>query len=212
MSTTPKRKSKPKKLSVRAEVERLLNKNVEDHEKNIPMIHHGGVYTGGMPSKMTPSCIEEIIDRVSFGELIKNIAKDPHMPAEGTIWKWIRDNQAFAEKYYKAKEFATNILGEDILSIADDGSRDVSVKFNKNGEAYTEVNQEIVKRSEIMIKARQWLMERLNSNKWNERVMSEQAGAAAKSAPSNLNATIKIMLPDNGRPITATLETTAEEV
>lgn len=212
-TTKPKRRSKVKKPSVREEVERLLNKNLEDHEKNLPMIHHGVIPSNGIrPSRMTPSCLDEIIDRVSFGEIIRNISKDEHMPGYSTIWGWIRDNEAFAERYYKAKAFATNVMGEDILSIADDGSNDVHTVYDKYGNPQKEVNQEIVKRSEIRIKARQWLMERMNSTKWNERVMAGEAGASAKSVPSNLNATIKIMLPDNGRPITATLETTAEEV
>lgn len=209
------RKSVPgakKKLSVRDEVEELLNRNVND-EENVPMIHHGVVspYGGvGQPSKMTPSCVEEIIERVSNGEIITKICKDPHMPSANAVWRWIRTKPDFSALYYAAKKFATDVMAEEILAIADDGSQDSIVTTDRHGNERVEMNNEFVKRSEIRIKARQWLMERINSGKYNERVMMEQA--SVKSATPNMNATIKIMLPDNGRPITATLETTAEEV
>lgn len=203
-----------KKNSVREEIEELLNKNTEENKKNLPVMNHGvmprmGIDRGGSPCKMTPSCIAEIIERVSMGETIGRICKDTHMPAAPTVWNWVRNIPEFSQMYYEAKKFQTDVFAEEILSIADDGSSDVSISYDKYGNEKIEVNTEIVKRSEIRIKARQWLMERVNSAKYNERVMMEQA-SVTKNMP-NMNATIKIMLPDNGRPITATFETTTEE-
>lgn len=187
----------------------MVAKNKEDFpEKNhgIMPVPNG---TGFYPSKMTPSCIEEILERITRGESVTSIGKDPHLPTASTIWHWVRKNEDFARLYAEAKKLQMDMYAEDIINIADDSVGDIRMAYDKFGNKVPEVNYEAVKRSELRVKARQWLMERLAPKKYNERILSE-AGATDANAP-RVNATIKIMLPDNGRPI-ASIEAQTIEV
>lgn len=189
----------------------MVEKNKEDFpEKNhgIMPVPNG---TGFYPSKMTPSCVEEIMERIARGESITSIGKESHLPAAHTIWQWIRKNENFARLYHEAKKLQMDMYAEDIINIADDSVGDIRMAYDKFGNKIPEVNFESVKRSELRVKARQWLMERLAPKKYNERNLSESGPDA--NSPS-INATIKIMLPDNGRPIASiepqTIEVTSE--
>lgn len=186
---------------------------VEKNREDFPEINHGIMPvpkgTGFYPSKMTPSCVEEIMERIARGESVTSIGKESHMPAAATIWHWIRKNEDFARLYHEAKKLQMDMYAEDIINIADDSVGDIRLAYDKFGNRVPEVNFEAVKRSELRVKARQWLMERLAPKKYNERVLVE-AGSADAQAP-RINATVKIMLPDNGRPI-ASIEAQTIEV
>lgn len=193
----------------RDEYYELIEKNREEFPERkmgtLPMpVAKGNGGMGFFPSKMTPQCVEEIIERVARGESMTSITKDSHMPSIGTVWNWVRKNEDFARLYHEAKKIQMDMYAEQIINIADDSVGDIRMAYDKFGNKIPEVNFEAVKRSELRVKARQWLMERLSSKKYNERVLAEESGAASQS--SKMNATIKIMLPDNGRPITFDVE------
>ena len=152
----------------------------------------------GQTSLKTPSCIAEILERVARGETLHRIGKDEHMPHESTMWNWVRYDEEFREMYFEAKKMQMDAFAEQIITIADDSVGDIRMAYDKNGDPYPEVNYENVKRSELRTKVRMWLMERLMPKKYSEKVQLD-----TPSGNPLVNATIQIVLPDNGRPIEA---------
>ena len=196
-----KRYRTPTQQEVRAEARELMEiTHSTNRELMLPQNHGTVITANGGESKKTPSCMEEIIERVARGETLHSICKDIHMPAENTVWNWIRNDETFAEMYYEAKRFSMNAYAEDIITIADDSSTDLQKKIcHKSGDWIAEVNYESVRRSELRIRARQWLMERILASRFHERVAGE--AAVPEKGPGNI--TVQIMLPDNQRPINA---------
>ena len=51
----------------------------------------------------SPDIAQEIILRVSEGEVITNICKDEHIPNHRDVYRWMRENANFATEYERAR-------------------------------------------------------------------------------------------------------------
>lgn len=107
---------------------------------------------------MTEAQKDEVIERVSVGETISAISADEHMPATSTIWLELQRDDAFSDRYAKAKEKQLLRMEEDLLAIADNVST---------------VSRAEVDRARLQIDARKWVMSKRLPKKYGERV--EQA-------------------------------------
>ena len=155
---------------------------------------------GGLTKKTEP-ILEEIFSRIAKGETLTHICKEAEMPSTTLFMQWIQYDDDIRERYYRAKEVQAEYFSEEILDIADDSTSDIMQGFDRKGKPIPMVNYENVKRSELRIKARQWLMERIRSGRFNEKVLVAQQEAQNPSMPNLSGATIQIVLPDNGRKV-----------
>jgi hypothetical protein len=114
------------------------------------------VPTMGRPSVYSCKVADVILDRLAAGDLLSAICLQPGMPKENTVRGWVIDNRdSFAERYGRAVQMGLDRHGEGLLSIADDSSGDMTL--DKDGRAV--VNHEHIRRSEVRIRTRQWLLE-----------------------------------------------------
>ena len=75
----------------------------------------------GRPSKYTAALAAEICQRLSDGEDLFGICKDPHIPGESTVRGWVLDDrEGFSAIYARAREIQANKMFEQILAIADE--------------------------------------------------------------------------------------------
>nr|WP_312809334.1 hypothetical protein [Agrobacterium cavarae] len=88
-----------------------------------------------------------------------------------TVFKWLRDNEAFSQQYARAREVQADALFDDILDIADDGRNDWIEKRNADGEniGWME-NGEALKRSQLRIEARKWMAGKLRPKKYGDKL------------------------------------------
>ena len=85
----------------------------------------------------------EITVRLANGEHLKDILQEDHLPTQSTFHKWINQDPEWSARYFAAQEAKMHTLAEETLDIADNtDTRDV-------------------KKAELQVKARQWLVERL---------------------------------------------------
>lgn len=94
----------------------------------------------------------QICERVAEGESIRAICKDRAMPAMSTVFKWLANDETFAEQYARAKEEQADRLFEQVLEIADGAKPDtVSV-------------------ARLQIDARKWMAGKLRPKKYGDRL------------------------------------------
>lgn len=112
-----------------------------------------------------------ICERIALGESVRSICDDDDMPSMSTVFKWLRDNEAFSQQYARAREVQADALFDDILDIADDGRNDWIEKRNADGEniGWME-NGEALRRSQIRIDARKWMAGKLRPKKYGEKI------------------------------------------
>jgi hypothetical protein len=130
---------------------------------------------GGRPSDYSPELAETICNLLIEGNSLRAIEDMDGMPSKTAILRWVAKHPEFRDQYARALEARTDAHADEILAIADDGHNDWmqkqfgdDVKWVENGEA--------IRRSQLRIDARKWLMSKLAPKKYGEKVQQEHSG------------------------------------
>ena len=130
----------------------------------------------GRPTVYTPELADEICERLSQGESLATICRDPHMPPESTVREWVGDDRGndengrpgFAARYARAREQAYQRLADELLELAD---ADCTGPDGKPDNA-------LVQQRRLQVDTRKWLLSKLLPKQYGDRVTAEIAGDA----------------------------------
>jgi hypothetical protein len=78
----------------------------------------------GRPSSYTFEIAEEICERLSSGQSLLQICQDEHMPARVTVYRWAEANEAFRNKFARAREEMAHFHFDHMWEIARDDKGD----------------------------------------------------------------------------------------
>jgi len=134
---------------------------------------------GGRPTLLTQELGDEILERIALGEAVRQICLLPGMPNETTFYRWLLRNEEFRAQYRIAKEAQMDRMEEALVEIADDARNDWMTRESERGGERLAFNDEAVRRSTLRINVRQWLMSKLKSKKYGDKV--EVTGEGAKT-------------------------------
>lgn len=119
-----------------------------------------GKDTRGRKSTYTEELAGEIIERITMGESLTNICRDAHMPRISTVFSWEGLNATFAERLARARRYAVEAWGHQIIDIADKAAT------SKGG----------VNKARLQTDVRRWLMSKLRPERYGERVVAVLEG------------------------------------
>lgn len=122
----------------------------------------------GRPSDLTPEITDTICTRMAEGESLRSICRSEGMPALGTVFRWVANNQLFREQYEAAMAQRTETMFEEILEIADETSSDTIA--TEHGER---PNAEWISRSRLRVDARKWMLSKMLPKKYGDKVTQE---------------------------------------
>lgn len=125
------------------------------------------------PSDYTDEIAAAICERLSEGESLNRICKDPHMPSAGTVFRWLQKHDMFRENYVRAKEEAAELMAEEILDIADEPPA-----MTAEGK----IDAASVQHQRLRIDTRKWIAAKLKPKKYGDKL--ELAGD--KERPLNI--------------------------
>lgn len=74
---------------------------------------------GGWAVQYSPAIAEEVCARVAAGATMRQAAAGPDMPADRTIYSWLREREDFARMFATACEQRADALAEEMLEIVD---------------------------------------------------------------------------------------------
>jgi hypothetical protein len=123
-------------------------------------------------------------------------AENEDFPSRQTIHEWIIKYKDFGDKYTRAKELQAEYLIDEILTISDDGTNDFRAMENSNGIA---VDKEHINRSRLRVDTRKWLASKLVPKIYGDKLQAEHTGKDGKAIEHNVNASVTVYIPDNGR-------------
>ena len=101
----------------------------------------------GRPTLKTPELCKAICERISEGETLTNICRDPDMPAWTTIHDWKRSDDSFRQALARAREQQAEVWAEEVKTLSDD---DLDT-------------HEAIGRARLRMQSRQWLAGKFNS-------------------------------------------------
>lgn len=88
-----------------------------------------------------------------------------------TVFDWIANKKDFADKYARAREAQADFLADELISIADDSSKDTIV--TEKGEI---PNNEWINRSRLRVDTRKWIASKLKPKKYGDKIEAEVKG------------------------------------
>lgn len=127
------------------------------------------------PTKYTEKLAAQICELIADGASVRAVCASEDMPAKSTVFRWLTENKSFQDQYTRAKEAQVEVLADEILEIADDGSNDWMVRYtNGGGDApgWT-LNGEHVQRSRLRLDSRKWLLSKMAPKKYGERIQQD---------------------------------------
>lgn len=131
----------------------------------------------------------KICDELLEGKSLVSICAQEGFPARSTVFKWLSENASFSDSYARAKELQMEAMGEEILSIADDGLNDTLT----DEEGHTFTNHDVINRSRLRVDTRKWLMSKLAPKKYGDKVQQEVSGPGGK--PIQAEVTVQFVRP-----------------
>jgi hypothetical protein len=112
----------------------------------------------------------EICDRLANGETLRQIERAEGMPNRVAIIAWSnRDVDGFAERYGRARNVWLDLLADELIDIADDGTNDWVERETGDGTK-TVFDNEHVRRSHIRIDTRKWILSKLRPGKYGDKL------------------------------------------
>lgn len=110
---------------------------------------------------------QEICERISAGELLINICNDYHMPTIKRCNQWLKANNDFQALFTQAHQDRLNIFEEEIISIADDTTKDYKEITIKRVTKRV-IDPEVIARAKLRIEVRLRHLKSGRPNKWSE--------------------------------------------
>lgn len=174
-----------------------------------------------IPRKFSELLAARVCEMVAQGKSLKDICKLDGMPARETIMRWVmfpdEDTMpGFSQRFKEARQIGWMLMGEDILDISDDASKDTLKKPMKDrfGNpiykvqpekdekgviikagvlAYAEMdNPNNLVRAKLMVETRKWMLQRLLPAVFGDKIavthgISEDLAARLDAARARLD-------------------------
>lgn len=126
---------------------------------------------GGRPPEQVPKDkARSIIEWISEGKTLRDWCR-AHGVGYTTVYDWMAKDEKFAEDIARARETGEEVIAQECLEIADDGTNDYVM--TKQGVL---LDKEAVLRSKLRIETRLKLLAKWNPKKWGERQQIEHTG------------------------------------
>jgi hypothetical protein len=123
------------------------------------------------PTLRTPELEDDILSRIACGESLRAICSEEAYPNVATVIRWLAADEAFAHRYARAREMQAEVLADQMLEIADDGTNDWMAKKDREGNLVGwQLNGEAVARSKLRLEQRRWYAEKLRPKVYGAKV------------------------------------------
>lgn len=126
----------------------------------------------GRPTLYSQELADLICERVAtttYG-LARLCALYPDLPDKTTVNLWRYKYPEFSTQYAQAKLVQADLLAEEMLDIADDGTNDWMQTWGEDGEIGYKLNGEHVQRSRLRIDTRKFLAAKLLPKQYGDKV------------------------------------------
>lgn len=126
----------------------------------------------GRPSTFDRAIADQIIERVSAGETLRQVCRSEGMPPESTVRNWaVYDYDGFGAQYARARDLQMEAWADETIDIADDARNDWIERENaRTGATFIALNEEAVSRARIRIDQRKWLMSKWKPSQYGDKL------------------------------------------
>jgi len=116
--------------------------------------------------------ISKIISEIADGKSLRETCRELNAKPSNFL-RWIESSPLLVEQYARAMQIRSDIIFDEILDIADDGSNDL-MTIQKGDESYEMENKEVTNRSKLRVDARKWVLAKMQPKKYGDKMEIEQ--------------------------------------
>lgn len=143
----------------------------------------------GRPPDYNTEIAETVCALIMEGNSLRAIQDMPGMPTKTTILRWVHRYPDFRDQYARALEFRSEAHAEEILEIADDGTNDWMQQTRGDDVRWIE-NGEAIRRSQLRIEARKWLMGKHAAKKYGDKQTVAHTGEVTITSKDQRDAAV----------------------
>lgn len=126
----------------------------------------------GRPTEPVPQTMAiEIVDWISEGKTLREFCRQAGKPVYSTVYDWMEKDSEFATRIARAREIGEDVIAQECIEIADDGTNDWETRTNKKGDEYQVPNPELVMRSRLRVDTRLKLLAKWNPKKYGDKLV-----------------------------------------
>jgi len=115
--------------------------------------------------------VSDLAAWLSEGKTLREFCRQPGMPNYSTVYDWLKEDEALAQRIAHARDIGADAIAEDILSIVDDARNDWMEKFDKDGQGIGwALNGDHVQRSKLRAEMRLKLLAKWNPKKYGDKL------------------------------------------
>jgi hypothetical protein len=159
-------------------------------------VQGSGTNRGGRPSLYKPEVIDEICERLSKGEPLAQICRDPHIPNEDTVNTWrskkgplpVEVSREVNRRVARARKLGFDAIALDCLNIADDNGKDTRVL--EDGREV--VDRDHIQRAKLRVDTRLKLLACWDPTRYGNKVDLTSKGKQIES-PTHVHITREVI-------------------
>jgi hypothetical protein len=126
----------------------------------------------GRPSKYTPELATQIFNRISAGEPLLQICKEPGMPDRQTVYDWLGRDPVLSLQFTRARDAGCDAMAEEALVIANTPHVGQKKVFSSGGDedGVTVTEEDMLGHRKLQIETRLKLLACWNPKKYGTKV------------------------------------------
>jgi hypothetical protein len=126
----------------------------------------------GAPTKYNQELVTAICEQISTTHKgLRTICKELNINVSSVLnWLNDKDKPEFLVQYTRAKEEQADLLTEQMIEIADDGTNDTIQIEGKNGKLVDVEDKEWTNRSRLRVETRKWIASKLKPKKYGDKL------------------------------------------
>lgn len=141
--------------------------------------------TMGRPSKYSDTIADAICDEIAVGRSVLQICEDKDFPSERSVYRWLEANEAFRQKYARAREFQADHYCSEIIQLADTPIEARKVVIKPDGTEEITIG-DAVDRTRLQIDARKWYASKVAPKQYGDKLTAEVSGPGGGAIPVSI--------------------------
>lgn len=136
----------------------------------------------GQPTIYSLKLVTDLCKRIAYGESLRQICKSDEMPAMSTVMNWMleEEKKTFHEMYERSRALQAEVLFDETLEIADDGTNDWYDREVGEGRTIRVFDHEHAQRSKLRVETRKWFISKVLPKKYGEKLDLTSGGKPFK--------------------------------
>lgn len=118
-----------------------------------------------------------ICEEIASGKSLRSICLKKGMPTKTSVFRWLKDNDAFRDQYARARDAQADTLFDEILDIANKPMIGKKTKLDADGKVIEMTKGDMIEHRRLMIDTRKWMAGKLRPKVYGDKLDVDLTGA-----------------------------------